>query len=59
VNGLSFGEQSVHHMRESLWNEIYARYMGEPALEYQVVRQLTKESLEPDFAANILEEFLV
>jgi hypothetical protein len=59
VNGLKYGEQSMHHFRDSLWNEIYARYLGQSAMEYLVVRQLTKESVEPDFAANILEEFLV
>jgi hypothetical protein len=59
VNGLRYGEHSIHHFRESLWNEIYARYLGQPALEYQVVKQLTKESVEPDFAANIMEEFMV
>ena len=56
VNGLKYGEHSVHHMRESLWNEIYARYLGEPSLEYQIVRQLTKDRVQNDFSTEILEE---
>lgn len=40
VNGLAYGQQSIHHMRQSLWNEIYARYIGEQAVEKQVLKQL-------------------
>ena len=42
VNDLMYGQQSVHHFRESLWNEMYLRYMGEKALQAQVLQQLAK-----------------
>jgi hypothetical protein len=40
ANNLPYGHQAVHHMRESLWNELYSRYLGQRALELQVLRQL-------------------
>lgn len=49
LNGLSYKERAVYHLRDALWNEIYARYMGEPALERQVLQQLNRDILEPDF----------
>lgn len=39
-NGLEYGQQSSGHYRESLWNEIYARYMGEEAIASSVLNQL-------------------
>lgn len=43
VNDLPFERHSTHHMRDSLWNEIYSRYMGHQALESQVLRQFGGE----------------
>lgn len=40
VNDLPFGKHSVRHFQDNLWNELYVRYMGQPALEAQTVRQL-------------------
>lgn len=51
VNGLKYGEQAVHHFRQSLWNEIFARYMGQRALEVQILKQLDSNSVGSDFAA--------
>ena len=42
INDLSYGHQAIHHLRDSLWNEIYLRYMGERALQAQVLQQLAK-----------------
>lgn len=51
LNGLPYGEQSVQYMRDSLWNEIYLRYMGEKTVEKQVLNQLNHEMIEPDILA--------
>jgi hypothetical protein len=45
VNDLPYGHQAVHHFRESLWNEIYIRYLGEKSLEKQVLKQLDNEMI--------------
>lgn len=51
VNKLAYGQQSVQHLRDSLWNEIYMRYMGEKIVERQVLKQLDNESIGPDMLA--------
>jgi hypothetical protein len=51
VNDLPYGHQAVHHFRESLWNEIYIRYMGEKSLEKQVLKQLDNEMIDPGILA--------
>lgn len=58
VNNLAYGKQSVRHMRDSLWNEIYLRYIGEKAVESQVVAQLSSDTIEPDMVAIGLEGVL-
>lgn len=50
VNNLTYGYQSIYHMQTSLWHEMFTRYLSQPALEHQVLKQLAIESLEPDFA---------
>lgn len=51
VNNLAYGNQAVHHFRDSLWNEIYIRYLGEQTLEKQVLKQLNNEMIEPEIVA--------
>jgi hypothetical protein len=51
VNNLPYGQHSVRHMQDSLWNEIYLRYVGEEAIENQVLRQLDHKSTQPDILA--------
>lgn len=48
VNNLPYSERAVHHVRESLWNEIFMRYMGQRTLENQILRQLDNEMIEPE-----------
>lgn len=50
VNNLTYGYQSIHHMKSSLWNEIFTRYLAQPALERQVLSQLTYEAPNTEFA---------
>ncbi|MDZ7744882.1 MAG: hypothetical protein U5K77_03975 [Candidatus Saccharibacteria bacterium] len=48
VNNLPYEERAIYHMRESLWNEIFIRYLGQEALESQVLKQLDNEMIDPD-----------
>ncbi|HTE21537.1 MAG TPA: hypothetical protein VK674_00675 [Candidatus Limnocylindria bacterium] len=61
VNNLSYAQRTIHHFQAGLWNELFARYIGEPALEYQVLQQLTPQSNPvsmPD-SNSILEELFI
>ena len=49
-NNLAFEERVHYHFRESLWNELFSRYMGENVLEQQILKSLdsqmaTKETI--------------
>jgi hypothetical protein len=48
VNDLPYGDRAIYHFRESLWNEIFMRYMGHETLETQVLKQLDNEMIEPE-----------
>jgi len=47
-NGEKFDTRYFYHMRESLWNEIFMRYMGEPALRQQILEQLDNDTIKPE-----------
>lgn len=40
VNRLPYERRAVGHMRQSLWSEVCQRYLAQPMLERQVLRQL-------------------
>lgn len=48
VNQASFADRAVYHFRDSLWNEIFVRYMGEANLEEQVLQQLDNDMIAPE-----------
>lgn len=52
-NQLPYGQQVVYHMRESLWNEVFIRYLGQKTLERQVLKQLDNEVIAPEMFALI------
>jgi hypothetical protein len=52
---LSYEDSTSNFLKYNLWNELFARYMGERILEQQVVRQLDIEMLETDMIFNNLE----
>lgn len=56
VNNLSYGQQTAHHMRQSIWNEIYLRYVREQAVERQVARHFGQSENELDIIALGLED---
>lgn len=48
VNNARYENRVFYHFRESLWNEIFARYMGEKTLEDQVLKQLDNDMIKPE-----------
>lgn len=48
ANNTPYQDRVVYHFRESLWNEIFARYMGEKNLENQVLKQLDNDMIKPE-----------
>jgi hypothetical protein len=43
-----FENRYFYHFRESLWNEVFIRYMGEPALKQQILEQLDNDMIKPE-----------
>lgn len=46
--GTNYRDRIVSHMRASLWNELFMRYMGEKVLEQGVLTQLDSSLLRAD-----------
>jgi hypothetical protein len=47
-NEIDYDNRYVYHFRESLWNEIFARYMSMPTLEQQILQQLDNDMIKPE-----------
>lgn len=47
-NHEEFKSRYFYHFRESLWNEIFQSYLGEPALKRQVLEQLDNDMIKPE-----------
>ena len=47
-NQEKYENRYFYHMRESLWNEIFIRYMGEPAIKQQILEQLDNDMIKPE-----------
>lgn len=45
-NGINFEDRYVYHFRESLWNEVFARYMGADTLRQQILTRLDNEIIK-------------
>jgi hypothetical protein len=52
-NGLSFKSRSTTHLRQSLVNEMYLRYLDQPSIEAVILEQLNDDLFEAD---NFMEE---
>lgn len=48
ANSISYEDRYVYHFRESLWNEIFIRYMGYPNLQNQILMQLDNDMIAPE-----------
>jgi len=47
-NGETYENRYVYHFRESLWNEIFVRYMGFSNLREQILNQLDNDMIAPE-----------
>jgi hypothetical protein len=47
-NDEPYERRYAYHFRESLWNEIFIRYMGFPNLKQQVLQQLDNDMIAPE-----------
>lgn len=47
-NQLSYADRYLYHFRESLWNEIFARYLGQQTLQDQVLVKLDNDMIKPE-----------
>jgi hypothetical protein len=47
-NNTPYESRTIYHFRESLWNEIFMRYMGQKTLHDQVLNQLNNEMIAPE-----------
>lgn len=45
VNRLPYEKRVYYHMQDSLWNEIYCRYIGQSNFEKQILSQLDDQSV--------------
>lgn len=48
ANDMSYDERYYYHMRESLWNELFIRYMSYPNLRQQILQQLDNDMVAPE-----------
>lgn len=51
-NDLSYGQQATIHFQNSLWDELFVRYMQQSQMEEKVLGQLDSESFEPRLIPN-------
>lgn len=47
-NKTPYKNREVYHFRESLWNEIFMRYMGQQTLRQQVLGRLDNDMIAPE-----------
>lgn len=47
VTKAPYADRTIYHFRDSLWNEIFVRYMGQKNLEEQVLNQLDNSTVNP------------
>jgi hypothetical protein len=47
-NGIPYADRYLYHFREALWNEVFARYLGEKVLEEQLLEKLDNAVIKPE-----------
>ncbi|MBW4062010.1 hypothetical protein HJC99_05560 [Candidatus Saccharibacteria bacterium] len=47
-NAVTYADRYLYHFRESLWNEVFARYLGEKVLEEQLLHKLDNAVIKPE-----------
>lgn len=46
--GGEFADRYLYHFRESLWNEVFVRYLGQKTLEERILAKLDNEVIAPE-----------
>ncbi len=47
-NAIGYDDRYLYHFREALWNEVFARYLGEKVLEQQLLEKLDNAVVAPE-----------
>lgn len=47
-NAIAYSKRYLYHFREALWNEVFARYLGQKTLERQVLQRLDNDVIAPE-----------
>jgi hypothetical protein len=47
-NAIAYPDRYLYHFREALWNELFARYLGEKVLEEQLLTKLDNAMIKPE-----------
>ncbi|MEI6237426.1 MAG: hypothetical protein WCP03_02390 [Candidatus Saccharibacteria bacterium] len=47
ANRFDYADRAIYHFRDSLWNELFTRYLGEKALQQQILSQLDGTDISP------------
>jgi hypothetical protein len=47
-NAIGYEDRYLYHFRESLWNEVFTRYLGEKVLEEQLLEKLDNAVIKPE-----------
>jgi hypothetical protein len=55
-NRLSYKNRAYYHFKESLWNELFIKYMGEKLLQEIVLKQLDSTDFSPKTIAQSLKK---
>jgi hypothetical protein len=48
ANGIEYPDRYLYHFRESLWNEVFARYMGDDVLREELLHKLDNAIVKPE-----------
>jgi hypothetical protein len=48
ANSIAYPERYLYHFRESLWNEVFARYVGEKVLREDLLIKLDNAVVKPE-----------
>ena len=51
-DGIAYDDRYLFHFREALWNEVFARYLGEKVLEDQLLDKLNNSVIKPEVLAH-------
>lgn len=55
LNKLPYERRVNYHLRDAVWNELYSRYVGQQALERQLMQQLDEQFLGNALMPNDME----